>query len=253
LEALEELKFYIDKLFNIAKQQESLITLAEVYVLKAKIELAELNFSKCDELLTQAFFIAKENGLEHLLKQITVEQDLALNYKTQWKALFDENTPMNKRLELLKVQERLDQFIKKSDIEDVTPDTPVCLFILDEAGNPRFTRKYKDESNLKEELVGPFLSAINHFGKDTFNTSGHIERIKHGDFTIAMKSYDKLLFCYMFTGSSYYAIKKLDKMVDYFRYSKNLWEKLTSKQNEIIHDNEVDLNINIDYFFLKQS
>ncbi|MCK5183084.1 MAG: hypothetical protein KAQ95_02175, partial [Candidatus Heimdallarchaeota archaeon] len=62
-------------------------------------------------------------------------------------------------------------------------------------------------------LLSGFISSINAFFKEVFDTSGSIERIKHQELTVLLKPVESVLFCYVFKGQSYSAIKKLEEFI----------------------------------------
>ncbi len=79
-------------------------------------------------------------------------------------------------------------------------------------------------------MIGGFLSAINSFSKEVFNVSGSLERIKHHEYTILVKNVDKFLFCYIYEGQSYYAIQKLEDLINWIQKKENIWRQLKDFQ-----------------------
>ena len=74
-----------------------------------------------------------------------------------------------------------------------------------------------EEIKIDDQLIGGFISAVNTFGRQIFSTTGQVERIKHGDYTLISKIVlNRLTFCYAFKGPSFLATKKFDKLIEKF-------------------------------------
>jgi len=88
------------------------------------------------------------------------------------------------------------------------------LLILKQTGQPIFNKNFLQSKFSKDEsLLSGFISSINAFFKEVFETSGSIERIKHQELTVLLKPVEAILFCYVFKGQSYSAIKKLEEFI----------------------------------------
>ena len=64
------------------------------------------------------------------------------------------------------------------------------------------------------QAFGAFITAFNQFLEEALHSPDIVERVKAGDYTLAMKALDGLTLCYVFKGYSFYAIDKLNKMTN---------------------------------------
>jgi len=62
-------------------------------------------------------------------------------------------------------------------------------------------------------LISGFLSGINNFVKEAFEVKGMIRRIMHDEYTLSFDKVDPILFCYVYEGQSYTAMKKLEQLI----------------------------------------
>ena len=103
-------------------------------------------------------------------------------------------------------------------------DNPIYFVILSSFnGRCLFSKTFQDISVYDGNLIASFISAINLFGKEAFSSSGTIDRIKHGEYLILLKSKEDFIFGYVFKGQSYSAISKLDLFIDFLLNSTNIF------------------------------
>ncbi|MCK4845452.1 MAG: hypothetical protein KAS95_07250, partial [Candidatus Heimdallarchaeota archaeon] len=214
LSILDELKKYINMISNLAEINNSFWWLAEASFLDSQVALLELDLDRAKNLLNQAQSIAEENGLQRLAMKISNEYDKMLEQIDKWEVYADQKVPIDDRLELLNLEESVANIARKKLISDSPKEVPVMVLILVDTGIPLYSKKYKININIDEALVSGLLSAISAFTMEAFSSEEGIERIKHKEYTIAIKPQSKLMFCYMFKGSSYHALKKLDRFVE---------------------------------------
>jgi hypothetical protein len=62
-------------------------------------------------------------------------------------------------------------------------------------------------------LISGFLTSINAFVQEAFEVKGMIRRIMHDEYTLSFNLVEPILFCYVYEGQSYTAMKKLDKLI----------------------------------------
>jgi len=106
-------------------------------------------------------------------------------------------------------------------------DNPVYLVIMyPHNGRCLYSRTFQDIGINDDDLITSFISAINIFGKEAFSNSGSIDRIKHGEYLIIIKSHDIFSFGYVFKGHSYLAINKLDNFIETISLLTNIAESL---------------------------
>jgi hypothetical protein len=66
---------------------------------------------------------------------------------------------------------------------------------------------------MQDMLISGFLTSINAFVKEAFHVTGMIRRITHDDYTLSFNLIEPILFCYVYEGQSYTAVKKLEKLI----------------------------------------
>ena len=106
------------------------------------------------------------------------------------------------------------------------PEEPVLLIILNQAGTTVFADRFLNETQLDETLIGGFLSAISSFVSEVFASPGHIERIKHQEYTLVLRFLKSLLFTYVYKGQSYEALRKLGSFMGAITKSEHIWSAL---------------------------
>ena len=95
------------------------------------------------------------------------------------------------------------------------------------SGRSIFSKHFADDSLISEQLIGGFLTAINAFTEQAFSQEGTIEGIKHKEHTILLVPVESFLCCYIFKGSSYFALKKLTALAETLKISEVIKDRLT--------------------------
>jgi len=244
---LSEVHVLVNRLLIIARQQHSHWLLAEIYVLQAKLALVELEITKARQFFDQAQIIAEEQGLRRLAIQISTEHDELLTQLSQWEDLINRESSINERFELARLEDLLVGMIHKriNEITELPQEEPVLVLIIGaETGISIFSKLFTSRP-VAEHLIGGFLAAINAFAREAFAVSGSIERIKHREYTILLKSVDSFLICYVFTGYSYFAMQKMEKFTDALQASTSVWEALqiAVKTGRIIRKEQMEVLI----------
>ncbi len=228
-EVLDELHVYVTKLENIARTQHSYLLLTQTYWLHSQLALISINMPKAKSLLTQAQLIAEEKELHRLVLKISNEYENLLTQAKQWSRLKDENASLDQRMSMIQIDDLIQSMTKKREIEliDFTQEDPIYLILLSKDGKSIFTRKFHALSTLDDALIGGFIAAVNSFAKEIFETTGHIERIKHQDYTLIIKVEGDILFTYVYKGQSFAALSKLTDYVEKVSSVKYLWNSIT--------------------------
>ena len=247
-EVLFEINKILDKLDKKAQEQKSFWLQAEIYWIKANLALLNWDIDGAQQLFTEAQIIAEERGLIQLAKRVSQEFDKTLDQKELWAQLRENNASVIERLEVARLDDLLDNLKQQIiDVSVLPAEQPVMFLIFTQTGKPIYHKNFLPERiNTDESLLTGFISSINVFFKEVFESTGSIERIKHHDLTILLKSMDSVLFCYVFRGQSYSAIKKVDRFIASLLVDKKeSWQdineqlntpKQLSKENESIID-----------------
>jgi tetratricopeptide (TPR) repeat protein len=228
-EVLKDIRILLEKLFVIAMQQQSFWVLAQVHWIQAHLALIDWDINKAQKSLTEAQIIAEEKGYNHLAKRISQEFDKTLNQMDLWEQLRENNASIIERIEVTQLDDLLGKLKQQIfDLDDLPTEQPVMLLILTQTGLPIYNKNFVPSNLSKDEsLLSGFISSINAFFKEVFDTSGSIERIKHQDLTVLLKPVESVLFCYVFKGQSYSAIKKLEEFILHLQEKKEeTWSAL---------------------------
>jgi tetratricopeptide (TPR) repeat protein len=223
-EVLLEVKALSEKLLTIAQSQKSFARLAQVYRLQSKLALLELEIKRSQHLLTQAQLIAETKGLNRLAQAISNEFDSLLNDMSKWEDFIERKASITERYELAELETMMAAVLKRraSEFDDLPEEDPLMVLILDDAGLSLYSRNFGSGDNVRDQMIGGLLTAINAFMQEAFSISGSIERIKHQDNTLLLKHVEPYLFSYVFQGQSYSALQKLDRFIEHLRTS-DLW------------------------------
>jgi len=230
---LEEIQGFVNKLLEIANQQNISPLLVQTYVAK--------------KLLIQAQDLAEKNGLQKLAISVSNEYDSLLSNITKKKTNFSNNpSTVIERVESVKFEETLTQMIDHKEIKIPVEldESPILLLIIHESGLGVYSKEFSMKS-FKEQLISGIITAINALLQDVFEVGGTIERIRYKDFRLVIKGISPLLFVYVFKGHSYLPIKKLERFIEHLEDT-DQWEifcnvskkgtLLSDADNEVIDD-----------------
>lgn len=234
-EVLSEIRKYILGLEEIAVSQNSPRLLAETFLLQSKLALLDLDTTRAKHLLSEAMVIAGENDYHNLFLQLSQEMDKILENERIWQDLNSNNNNLVERLDYLELDEIVNNVMYRrlKRVKDLPNEDPKLLLIIDQGGIVRYTLNIGGADKINENLVGAFLTAINSFLNDAFAVESHLEYIKYGNYKIIMKPEDKLLFCYIFEGSSYHATKTVEQIIDFFLKHQQIWTQITSSFDKL--------------------
>jgi len=225
-EILVEVEGKVKKLSEIAKKQHSYSLLAESYFLKSQIALIRLDLTKARNLLTQAQVIAEEKGLERLARKISSDHDQLLEQLDQWEELIAKDASIPERVKVANLEELVGWMARKREIVvDEKDDEPVMVLLVAESGLPIYSKHFDPTRELQDMLISGFLSSINAFVQEAFDTPGRIRRIMHDEYTLSFDLVDPILFCYVYEGQSYTAMKKLERLMTVVHESE-VWSAL---------------------------
>jgi len=237
-EILLEVQSLVNRLFDIAEQMPSYLLLSNVYLLKSKLALIELDIKKAKKFLDQAQQICEEKGLKRLAMSISNEYDVLLLQLAKWEEFIDKNAILTEKLEFADFQRMINQMLKNKmkELPLETKDDPVCLLILENRGTTIFTKNFnlKNNTMADDQIIGGFLTAINSFMQKTFSTTGFLERITHKDYTLILKTITPFTFCYAFKGQSYSAMIKLNDFITHVKNSDSIWDSFLRYFNSTI-------------------
>ncbi|MEE9409600.1 MAG: tetratricopeptide repeat protein [Candidatus Heimdallarchaeota archaeon] len=230
---LVEIHSVIDHLLKIAKKQNSLSLLISTNLLSAKLSFLEGDTEQAQQLLIQAQKNAEEKGLTQLAKHISAEYDKLLKRLSHSK-----DSSINQKEAETDVEQLIKQMTaqRQLDVPKVIIDKPVMLLIITQAGMTIFSQTYeKTGKKIDEQLIGGFITAINAFCQEIFSASSSIDRIMYEDYIIAMKNLENMLFCYVFEGDSYTALKKLDEILKKVKQTKGCHQALRERSEQSMY------------------
>ena len=228
-EVFSEINSIIDRLLEIAKEQNSPYLFSESYKLKAKAHLLDFNIREALKLLTNAQQYAEINGVEVLAKRISQEFDILLEQLDKWDELENKKASLLERMELSDISDNVQEMIiGKISEPNISNEEPVLLLILKHSCELLFSKDLTCENEQSSEiLTSGFILTINDFLKKNPIKSDIYERIKHNEFTILLQSMDSILFCYIFKGNSYFAIQKFNNLIGQLQeQNQAVWKEL---------------------------
>jgi tetratricopeptide (TPR) repeat protein len=113
---LQELKYHLAELYEIAQEQKSFILLVEVLLLQAKFALIEGNADLASKLTDQAEITVVDYDLKHLLTKVTKQQDNLRDSIELWDELNRRNASIRERIELAEIDGYLEKVFKMPDV-----------------------------------------------------------------------------------------------------------------------------------------
>ncbi|MHA1973716.1 MAG: tetratricopeptide repeat protein [Candidatus Hodarchaeales archaeon] len=221
---VQEIQEIVNSLLEIANKENLFILLVQVYLVQSKLALLQLNQSFARKLLTRAQEIAEEKGLNKLAILVSNEFDQFLNTTEKFEEYRESN--VIKKVELLELDEALLNLTHiPTEARTVEEETPVLLLIMHENGLCVYSKEF-NHHQFKEQLISGVLTAVNSLMRDAFALTGSIERIKYKEYILVFKEISPLLFCYVFKGSSYYPLHKLERFIQILQERKENWNIL---------------------------
>ncbi|MFV2014545.1 MAG: hypothetical protein ACC656_03900, partial [Candidatus Heimdallarchaeota archaeon] len=157
--------------------------------------------------------------------------DNILERKDAIKAFTENKAPINERLDEIGLEDLVVKMIKPAYLK-VKPEQPAYFFILTQGGVTIYSKSFL-ETSIRKELIGGLLTAIYTMSEDVFVAGNSVQRIKHNDYTVIIKPIEELLFSYVFTGSSYNALEKLENLISVLSESNLIWSALIRELPQI--------------------
>ena len=230
-DVLNDLNPLINKLYKIAESQKSYLVMAETLLLKSKVAIISLKLTEARQLLNQAQIIAKEHGLKTLAIKISVENDELINNLEIYEKMKLENEPIEKRFDKINIEKQLNDMLHKNkfEIPEINDEDPVLIMVMTDSGLPLYTRVFKEEWDVNDQLFSGFLSAFNSFSDEIFKKG--FDRAVFGDYSILMNSTDNFMISYIFLGQSYLAKQRFSKFSDKIQNTESIQEKLIYSKN----------------------
>ncbi len=126
-DALLEVQKQLIDLQREAEDKKLYMVLVNVYRLKSKIALVELNIKKALELLVTARTLAEERNLELLVQQVNKEEEKIKEQSTMWNKFQEESPPLKKLLQEVHLDATAQEIAKESvlEVRDEKSEEPV--------------------------------------------------------------------------------------------------------------------------------
>ena len=256
LEVLDELNQFIARLLDIAEKSHSYSILCETLLIQAKLALISLNLEKAQRLLTQGQKIAEKYGLDLLAKKISNEHDDLLKQLEMWEKLKKSKAPLAERLELSRLNEQMENMLRKrvTEPEEIKEEESVVILIISTGGTPIFSQSFAKGWSFKDHLFGGFLSAINSFSGEMFSQG--LDRAIFGEYTILMKAVSPFIVCYLFKGQSFLAQQRMKHFIDTFQTDKKMWESIKKyyQAHRLIQEEDIpSLDLLVNKVFIERA
>ena len=212
-ELLVEIKSLISKLIDFATAQHVYTDLIRAYIILSRVVLLEFDIKHSQNLLTLAQNIAEEKGLKFLTLFVSKELDDFTAKSSQYMELIQKHVTINDLIELMFPEDNLAQLLYKRTVTmlNLQPETPVMFLIVINTGLCLFSQSFTGTTSTDDQLVAGLLTAINQFSGEIFSQT--IDRIKFHEYTLLLKAKEPFLFCYLFSGASYTALKRLENFI----------------------------------------
>ncbi|MBY9014315.1 MAG: tetratricopeptide repeat protein [Candidatus Lokiarchaeota archaeon] len=225
-EIIDEIQPYIQKLLDFAEQQHSYWILCETHLLQAKLSLLTFDIQKAKRFLTQGQQVAEKYGLKMLARKISNEHDELLKQLTIWEDLKKLEAPLTERLKLARLNEQMDNILRKRvvELDEIQDEESVVILIISKGGNPIFSQSFAKGWSFQDHLFGGFLSAVNSFSDEMFAQG--LDRAIFGEYTIIMNVISPFIICYLFKGQSFLAQQRMKHFIDAIQNDNKIWEPI---------------------------
>lgn len=227
-EIIEEIRYYIEIMEDQAVEKSAFSIQAESYLLHSQLALIQLEISKAEQYINRAYNISKSHGITKIEMKASDLQDELLNTISTWEKLIEEDASLSDRIKEANIEELLNVMINVKEERNLERKTirPALFLILAEGGVKIYEKKFKEGAKLKSALISGLLTAIHGLSESAFSTHSSVQRIKHNEYTVIIKPTNQILFCFVFKGKSYTALKKLDDIVGFLQESRVIWNAL---------------------------
>jgi tetratricopeptide (TPR) repeat protein len=118
---MTEVKQLLDRLTEIAKNQNSHWLLVEAYLILSKLALIEFNIKRSQDLLIQAELLAKEKGLNKLSQILVLEKDLMEDQLNNLEYMLTEKRSLTikEKIQITCLEDLFKRMINKSQYHQV--------------------------------------------------------------------------------------------------------------------------------------
>ncbi|MCH8906937.1 MAG: hypothetical protein IH840_07590 [Candidatus Heimdallarchaeota archaeon] len=232
-EILEKLKKLISLLEDIGRKQESTLLLIDAYHVFFKIHSLTGDNVLAEKYITDAIILAEDRNLSEVSATLTEEYDQFRKNYLIWSdnTNVGVSTPNKINSDITKTLRSIGRINQPTGLIP-EPEKPIMVLLIQENGTLQFTRKYDWKITMNENLVSSFISAINAFTQNTFQSGKPIERIDYYEYTIVIRKFAKHLLTYIFTGASYHAFKKVDRIINQINNDPKLMEKINPELSQ---------------------
>lgn len=223
---IEDINPLILQFTDYATKMNSNMLFIEIKVLKAKLELIQLNFEEAKSLLTEAQHLSELHNNQLFAQVISDEHDRLLEQQELWAKMEKTNTPFSERIRLAEFDGILDR-IQGKRLEGelkLISEVPVFLLIITESGAPLFSYSFSQELSFEDDIISGFISAFNTFSGELFSKG--LDRARFGEYIILIESVNVYSICYLFKGQSYPAKQKLTSLIEELKNNSTIWLNL---------------------------
>jgi tetratricopeptide (TPR) repeat protein len=113
LKLIDDIHGYVDQILNIANNLKSFSLLAEVYLLRAKLDLLKLDLNGAQKLLDHAQDIAEKHSLNQFNRRLIEERRKLFNEIDNWERLKSTKSSINEIINLVHVEEQLTRMLRR--------------------------------------------------------------------------------------------------------------------------------------------
>jgi tetratricopeptide (TPR) repeat protein len=214
-ETEEELLETLNHIRQFANNRDYTILRINHLILTAKHQIVIGNPVQAISILANALDFAQNRNFKLLAMKISVIYD-------QLQDLLESNEGF---LDSGKVKEQLLDTVNLPKNVAIESETPVLFLIINEGGFAIFQNHFSKQI-IHADLVGSFLSAIYSFGQEIFNQQTSMEQIKYKDYTILIRSMNKVILTYIIRGPTYFARQKLSRISEKLQNQSEIMDKM---------------------------
>ncbi|MCY3410101.1 MAG: tetratricopeptide repeat protein [Candidatus Heimdallarchaeota archaeon] len=245
-EVFDDLTSLNQEMLKIAQSQKMFSLEAEGLLLRAKLFLISLDLEKAKEYLARALMAAEKYDLKLLAAKIYEEQINFEDNLSFW-AASAKGDSLSSRIKQTNIQEHINTMGTSRALTKIhiKKEVPVMLMILYNTNGLSIYSKKFDRTMIDEILVSSFISAVNAFGKATFEIKNNIEKIKQGEYSIILQSIGEISILYIYKFESYHAVIQQNNIINALKADEAIWISLQKFNGKITKNlmDQIDLII----------
>jgi len=208
---------------SLAKRQSLVEVLVEIYLIRHELQLLLGKSEVSKEYLEKATDLVESLDVPILSQKL----DQVVSYFDQnmqlWKGLDQLNLALSDKLKLSIISSSLQNSRELLHLYQNDTSHSILLMVYNEVGTISFSYIFKSQNNvvpkINPHLIASFISALNTFGRDTFETSELLETLNYGDHKLISRKIGSNIISLLYEGTKLQVHQQLIDFEEFLKQS----------------------------------